>query len=66
MLGDNISKTDRLERAVTVLNQALQKLQEHDYIAAQNRVAFARQVLEEVQLDFDLYFQAKAMLDQLL
>lgn len=66
MLGDNISKTDRLERAISVLNQALQKLQDHDYTAAQSQVAFARQVLEEVQLDFDLQLQATIMLDQLL
>jgi hypothetical protein len=66
MFGDDLSKTERLELALNVLNQALQKLSEHDYFAAQSRISFARQVLEEVQLDFDLHFQAKQMLDGLL
>lgn len=65
MFSDD-SKIDRVEVAINVLNQALQKLHEHDYTSAQVMVALVRQVLEELQLDFDLHFQAEAMLEQLL
>jgi len=66
MFSDDSSKIDRVEAAIAALNKALQKLHEHDYISAQITVAFARQVLEELQLDFDLHFQAEELLEQFL
>jgi ribonuclease I len=66
MFNDDSSKIDRVEVAIRVLKQALEKLHEHDYSSAQIRVALARQVLEELQLGFDLHFQAEEMLEQLL
>jgi tRNA G46 methylase TrmB len=66
MFNDDSSKMHRIEVATNVLNQALQKLHEHDYTSAQVMVALARQVLEELQLDFDHHFQAERILQQLL
>jgi hypothetical protein len=66
MVMDDSSKQSRVEVAINVLNQALQKLQDHDYMGAQVMVALARQVLEDLQLDFELHFQAKAAFEQLL
>jgi len=59
------SKISRVEVTINVLNQALQQLHEHDYASAQVMVALARQVLEDLQLDFDLHFQSEEMLRQL-
>jgi hypothetical protein len=65
MFNDDPSKIDRVEVSINVLTQALQKLLEHDYASAQVMVALARQELEELQLDFDLHFQAEQLLEQL-
>ncbi|WP_088889092.1 hypothetical protein [Leptolyngbya ohadii] len=65
MFADPLPKVDRVEVAITALGQALKKLHEHDYISAQITVAQARQILEELQLDFDLHFQAEELLEQL-
>lgn len=66
MFSDDSSKTARVEVATNVLNQALCKLHEHDYASAQVMVAVARQMLEDLQLDFDRHFQTEARLKQLL
>jgi pyruvate formate-lyase activating enzyme-like uncharacterized protein len=66
MLGDNSSRVERVELAINMLSQALNRLHQHDYATAQVQVAMACQVLEEVQLDFDLHWQVKSMLEQLL
>lgn len=66
MFSDDLSKVHRVEVAINVLTQALYKLHEHDYTSAQVMVALVRQMLEELQMDFDLQFQAENMLQQLL
>jgi hypothetical protein len=66
MLIDDLPKISRLEVAINLLNQASQNLQEHDYSYAQMVVALAQQVLETLQLDFDLHFQVETTLEQLL
>lgn len=66
MFSDDLSKVSRVEVATNVLNQALTKLYEHDYTSAQVMVAVARQVLEDLQLDFDHHFQVEERLKQLL
>lgn len=63
---NNDSKISRVEIATNVLNRASQQLHEHDYASAQVMVALARQVLEDLQLDFDLHFQSEKMLKQLI
>lgn len=65
MFSNDSSKISRVEVATNVLNRALQQLREHDYASAQVMVALARQVLEDLQLDFDLHFQSEEMLKQL-
>ncbi|WAL61257.1 hypothetical protein [Thermocoleostomius sinensis] len=65
MFNDD-SQISRVEVAINVLNRAKQQLNEHDYASAQVMVALARQVLEDLQLNFDLHFQAETMLEQLL
>lgn len=66
MFNDDLSKISRIEVTIDVLSQALCRLHEHDYPSAQVMVAIARQALEDVQLDFDLHFQAEEMLEQIL
>jgi membrane-bound lytic murein transglycosylase MltF len=66
MLNDDLSKVERVEVAINVLHRALQHLDEHDYTSAQVMVALVRQVLEELQLDFEQHFQAERILKQLL
>lgn len=66
MFSDDSSKISRVEIATNVLNQALDKLYEHDYSAAQVMVAVAKQVLDELQEDFERHFQIEVRLKQLL
>lgn len=66
MFSDDLSKISRVEVAITALDQASQQLGEHDYTAAQIMVALARQVLDDLQLDFDRHFQIERRLKQLL
>lgn len=66
MLADDSSRVERVELAIDVLNQALNKLRQHEDAVAQIQVALACQILEEVQIAFDLHWQAKLMLEQLL
>lgn len=66
MISDESSKTSYIEVSINVLSQALSYLHEHDYASAQVMVAVARQMLEDVQLEFDSHFQVEEMLKQLL
>lgn len=66
MFSDDSSKIYRVEVSINVLSQALQKLHGYDYTSAQVMVALARQVLEDLQLDFDIHFQVEEMLERLL
>lgn len=66
MLNNESTKVCSLEFAIRVLDQAKQSLNHHDYGSAQVMVAVAKQVLEELQLDFDRHFKTEEMLRQLL
>lgn len=66
MFDTESSKIQFIETATHVLNQALQHLHVHDYAAAEAMVAIARQVLEDVQQDFDDHLVIEDMLYQLL
>ncbi len=66
MFDPESSKVQFIETATHVLNQALQHLGEHDYVTAQVMVAIARQVLEDVQQDFDDHLALEGMLKQML
>jgi hypothetical protein len=66
MFNGNLFKLNWIKATINGLNQALQHLYEHNYTSAQIRVALAQPMLEELQLDFNLHFQAEEMLEQLL
>ena len=66
MFNDDSSKNSYVEIAINVLSEALQKLHEHDYSSAQVMVAVARQILEDLQLDFDQHFQVEEKLKRIL
>jgi len=65
IFADDSSPIDRVQSAIAALGQALQRLYEHDDVSAQIDVVSVRQVLEELQLDFDLHFQAAERLERL-
>ena len=66
MFSNDLSMISRVEVALNALDLTSQQLSEHDYTSAQVMVALARQVLEELQLDFDRHFQIERTLKQLL
>lgn len=66
MSNDDLSKISYVEIAINVLSGALQKLHEHEYASAQVMVSVARQVLEDLQLDFDQHSQIEEKLQKLL
>ncbi len=66
MICDDPSKISYVEVSINVLNQALSYLYEHDYASAQVMVAVARQMLEDVQLEFDSHLKVEEMLKQIL
>lgn len=66
MFKDDSSKAERVEVAIHVLTQALQELRKHDYASAEVMVAVSRQIIEDLQLDFEQHFQVQEMLKQLL
>ncbi len=66
MFTDNLSKIGKVEIAINVLNNALEQLNEHDSNSAQVMVAIARQMLEDLQTDFDNHCKIENMLQQVL
>ena len=62
----NGSKLNDVETSINVLNQAVQLLKEHDYAAAQTMIAVARQMLEDIQIEFDHHLKVEAALRTLL
>lgn len=66
MFTDNLSKIGKIEIAINVLNNALEQLNEHDLNSAQVMVAVARQMLEDLQIDFDSHCKIEDMLKQIL
>lgn len=62
----NGSKLNDVETSINVLNQAVQYLKEHDYAAAQMMIAVARQMLEDLQIEFEHHLQVEATLKKLL
>jgi hypothetical protein len=65
LIGDS-SLSSEVEVVINVLNQAMQFLKEHDYTSAQVLVSLSRQILEDLQLDFDRHLQVEATLKLLL
>jgi histidinol dehydrogenase len=66
MSNDDYSLISEVEVVINVLTQAKQFLNEHDYASAQVLVSLSRQVLEDLQPDFERHLQIEATLKQLL
>ena len=56
------SKTFEVQQTIQILNQAVNKLQENDYVSAQVMVGVAKHLLDEVQTDLDRYLTIQKML----
>jgi hypothetical protein len=66
MTSNDTCKLNEIEAVINVLSQAHQFLKEHDYTSAQVLVSLSRQILEDLQLDFDRHLQVEATLKLLL
>jgi len=56
------SKTFEVQQTIQILNQAVNKLQENDYVSAQVMVGVAKHLLDEVQTDLERYLTIQKML----
>lgn len=66
MISNDSSKAKQIEVAVSILNQALNKLHEHDYVSAQVMTAVARQMLDDLHQEFEHHFLIQEKLKQIL
>lgn len=51
-----------VQQSITILNQAVNKLQENDYVSAQVMIGVAKHLLDEVQTDLDHYLTIQRLL----
>lgn len=56
------SKAIAVQQSISILNQAVNKLQENDYVSAQVMVGVAKHLLDEVQTDLDHYLTIQRLL----
>jgi hypothetical protein len=56
------SKALVVQQSIHILNQAVDKLQENDYVSAQVMVGVAKHLLDEVQCDLEQYLTIQKML----
>lgn len=56
------SKAIVVQQSISILNQAVNKLQENDYVSAQVMVGVAKHLLDEVQTDLDHYLTIQRLL----
>ncbi len=66
MLHDESLQASTIEFAINVLRQAQQNLHTYDYGSAEIMVGVAKQVLEDLQAEFNRHSQTEEMLKQLL
>jgi hypothetical protein len=66
MVSNESSKTKQVEVAIGILNQALNKLLEHDYVSAQVMTAVARQMLDDLNQEFEHHFLVQERLKRIL
>lgn len=66
MPGDESIQIKTIEASIQVLNQAIQKLSNHDYASAQVMVGVSKQLLEDVQLEFASHLKVAKTLKQIL
>ncbi|MGA9382680.1 MAG: hypothetical protein WBV73_28295 [Phormidium sp.] len=51
-----------VQQSISILNQAVNKLQENDYVSAQVMIGVAKHLLDEVQTDLEHYLTIQKML----
>ncbi|OKH36834.1 hypothetical protein NIES2119_15550 [[Phormidium ambiguum] IAM M-71] len=56
------SKAIVVQQSISILNQAVNKLQENDYVSAQVMIGVAKHLLDEVQIDLDHYLTIQRLL----
>lgn len=56
------SKAIVVQQSISILNQAVNKLQENDYVSAQVMIGVAKHLLDEVQTDLDHYLTIQRLL----
>jgi len=56
------SKAMVVQQSISILNQAVNKLQENDYVSAQVMIGVAKHLLDEVQTDLDHYLTIQRLL----
>lgn len=65
-MSDESSKLIFVKFAINVLKQAQQDLYDDNYESAHVMVLVAKQVLEDLQTDFDCHFKTEKLLKQIL
>ncbi|MBE9230025.1 hypothetical protein IQ264_31995 [Phormidium sp. LEGE 05292] len=65
-IRNDSSKTFEVQQTIHILNQAVNKLQENDYVSAQVMIGVAKQLLNEVQTDLEQYLTIQKMLKDAL
>ncbi len=65
-IRNDSSKTFVVQQTIHILNQAVDKLQENDYVSAQVMVGVAKHLLDEVQTDLEHYLTIQKMLKDAL
>ncbi|HEY9753066.1 MAG TPA: hypothetical protein V6C46_08940 [Coleofasciculaceae cyanobacterium] len=66
MLESNTQKSKSIQYSIEILQQALEKLENHDYVSAQVMVGIAHHILDDVQLDLNCFLVLKLQLNELL
>ncbi|MFM7448696.1 MAG: hypothetical protein ACKO24_08875 [Leptolyngbyaceae cyanobacterium] len=66
MFEDNIQRLKAIQCSIDVLQQALEKLENHDYISAQVMVGMVHHMLDDLQLDLNCFLILKLQLNELL
>lgn len=65
-IRNDSSKTIEVQQTIHILNQAVNKLQENDYVSAQVMIGVAKQLLNEVQTDLEQYLTIQKILKDAL
>jgi len=66
MLESDTQKSKSIQYSIDILQQALEKLENHDYVSAQVMVGIAQQVLDDLQLELNCLLILKLQLNESL
>lgn len=65
-IRNDSSKAFAVQQSINILNQAVDKLQENDYVSAQVMIGVAKHLLDEVQTDLESYLTIQKILKNAL